>query len=361
MTGKLFRLIILNISLLVFIPGLLLNGYSQGQIPVKVMTAGSLLVPFRAIEEAYEETHPEIDVLIEGHGSIQVIRHVTEVPLFSGEAIADVVAVADYSLIPKMMYQTLLPGENRAYANWCLQFATNSIGLAYGSQSKYAGEINIDNWYEVLSREEVKVGIADPRFDSCGYRALMALKLAELFYEKEDILTTIIGDFSYPIKVEENDNGYTILVPEILEPERLVMRNSSVTLVFPLQSGDLDYAFEYKSVAEQHGLNFLELPPEINLSSDSYKTLCPQIKVKIAFKRFTSVNPDFDILPIIYGLTIPANASHPEEAVRLIEFILSEAGQGILQQTRQVTIHPPLVDNPENLPADLIPLVIREE
>jgi len=146
-----------------------------------------------------------------------------------------------------------------------------------------------------------------------------------------------------------------------MEPERLVMRNSSVTLVFPLQSGDLDYAFEYKSVAEQHGLNFLELPPEINLSSDSYKTLCPHIKVKIAFKRFTSVNPDFDILPIIYGLTIPANASHPEEAVRLIEFILSEAGQGILQQTGQVTIHPPLVDNPENLPADLIPLVIREK
>ncbi|MBP8718426.1 MAG: hypothetical protein KBI07_05005, partial [Candidatus Atribacteria bacterium] len=113
MTGKLFRLIILNILLLVFIPGPLLNGYSQGQIPVKVMTAGSLLVPFRAIEEAYKEAHPEIDVLIEGHGSIQVIRHVTEVPLFSGEAIADVVAVADYSLIPKMMYQTLLPGENR--------------------------------------------------------------------------------------------------------------------------------------------------------------------------------------------------------------------------------------------------------
>jgi molybdate/tungstate transport system substrate-binding protein len=361
MAGRLFKLIILNILLLVLIPGLILNGYSQSQMPVKVMTAGSLLVPFRAIEEAYEKAHPEVDVLIEGHGSIQVIRHVTEVPLLSGEAIADIVAVADYSLIPKMMYHTLIPGENRAYANWCLQFATNSLGLAYTSQSKYVGEINLDNWYEILSRPEVKVGMSDPRFDSCGYRALIAMKLAELFYGKEGLSSSIMGNFSYPLQVEENNNSYTIFVPEILEPERLVMRNSSVTLVFPLQSGDLDYAFEYKSVAEQHGLNFLELPPEINLSSDSYKTLCPNIKVKLAFKRFASVNPDFDILPIIYGLTVPANASHPEEAIRLIEFILGPEGQEILLKARQVTINPPLVDNPGNLPVDLIPLVIREK
>lgn len=350
MTGKYLRIAILSILILILIPGQFLTGCSQDRIPLKIMTAGSLLVPFGAIEEAFETANPGIDVLIEGHGSIQVIRHVTEVPLLSGEAIADIVAVADYSLIPKMMYQTMIPGEEKAYADWCLQFATNSLGLAYTSQSRYAAEINLDNWYQILSQSDVRVGISDPRFDACGYRALMAMKLAELFYEKDGILKSITGDFSYPIKVEESNGGYTILIPEILEPERLVMRNSSVTLIFPLQSGDIDYAFEYKSVAEQHGMHFLELPPEINLSSDRYKSLCQEIKVRSAFKRFASVNPDFDILPIIYGLTIPSNAPHPEQASQLIDFILSPEGQEILKQNRQIAIHPPIVDHPENLP-----------
>jgi len=358
--GKLFRITILNILIIILIPTLFLTGYSQNKTTVKIQAAGSLLVPFRAIEEAFEAENPDLDVLIEGHGSIQVIRHVIELPAFSGEPIADTVAVADYSLIPKLMYQTLIPESNKYYANWYLQFASNSLGLAYTSQSKYAQEINIDNWYEILARPEVRVGISDPRFDACGYRALMAMKLAEFLYDEEDILHKIIGNFSYPIKVEEDNDFYTILIPEILEAERLAIRDSSIKLLFPLQTGDLDYAFEYKSVSQQHDMIFLEFPPEINLSSDQYKSLCRGMKVKLAFKRFASVNPDYDILPIIYGLTIPVNAPHPEQAVKLIEFILSPQGQEILRQTKQLTINPPIVDNWENIPPDLIDKTVEK-
>jgi len=35
-----------------------------------------------------------------------------------------------------------------------------------------------------------------------------------------------------------------------------------------LESGDIDYAFEYLSVARQHRLEFLSLPSEIDLGSD---------------------------------------------------------------------------------------------
>jgi molybdate/tungstate transport system substrate-binding protein len=173
----------------------------------------------------------------------------------------------------------------------------------------------------------------------------MTMKLAELFYNEKDILYRVIGKFSYPIKVEEHNNSYTILVPEILEAERLAIRDSSIKLLFPLQSGDLDYAFEYKSVAQQHDMNFLEFPDKINLSSENYKTLCENMKVKLAFKRFASVNPDYDILPITYGMTIPNNAPHPEQAIRLINFILSPQGQEILEKNKQVTINPPVIDN----------------
>jgi tungstate ABC transporter binding protein WtpA len=315
------------------------------------------MVPFQAIEKEFETQHPNVDVLIEGHGSIQVIRHVTEVAAIAGEPAADVVAVADYSLIPKMMYNTQMPDTAENYADWCVKFATNSLGIAYTSQSKYADEINGTNWYHILSKPDVKVGMSDPRFDACGYRALMLCQLAELFYHDETIFEGILGDFSYPIKISENDNVYTISVPEILEPEKIAIRDSSVKLLFPLKSGDIDYAFEYKSVAEQHGMEFLELPPQINLESDGYKTLCNGIKVKLAFKRFASVTPEFECQPIIYGVTIPKNAPHPELALEFVKFIISSQGQEILRQENQPPIVPAEADNLDKLPGKLRPFV----
>ncbi|MDD5015707.1 MAG: tungstate ABC transporter substrate-binding protein WtpA, partial [Atribacterota bacterium] len=254
------RTSILVFFILIFALIFSLVGYSKTKTTLKVLNAGSLLVPFGEMEKSFEEINPDVDVLIEGHGSIQVIRHVTEVAEMAGEPIADIVAVADYSLISKMMYNTLIPGTQKKYADWCIKFATNSLGLAYTSQSKYADEINVDNWYQILSRPEVKIGISDPRFDACGYRALISMKLAEFLYQQDDILQDIIGKFSYPIRVEENNGKYTILIPEILEPERLAIRDSSIKLLFALESGSIDYAFKYKSVAEQHQMKFLEFP-----------------------------------------------------------------------------------------------------
>jgi hypothetical protein len=60
-----------------------------------------------------------------------------------------------------------------------------------------------------------------------------------------------------------------------------------------LESGDIDYAFEYKSVALQRNLHFLEFPPEINLGSDDFKSLGYDLRVKIDYQRFASLIPDF--------------------------------------------------------------------
>ena len=100
-------ILITFILILVFV--ISLNGFTKDITTLKVLNAGSLLVPFTEMEKSFEAIHPDVDVLIEGHGSIQVIRHVTEVAEMSGEPIADIVAVADYSLIPKMMYDRLIP------------------------------------------------------------------------------------------------------------------------------------------------------------------------------------------------------------------------------------------------------------
>jgi len=70
------------------------------------------MVPFAQIKKEFEAANPDISVEMQAHGSIQVIRQVTEL----GQDV-DVVAVADYSLIPMLMYQTMMP-NGQSYASW---------------------------------------------------------------------------------------------------------------------------------------------------------------------------------------------------------------------------------------------------
>jgi molybdate/tungstate transport system substrate-binding protein len=133
----------------------------------------------------------------------------------------------------------------------------------------------------------------------------------------------------------------------------MYLRGASMQCVALLQSGDVDYAFEYKSVVEQMGLDYLELPPEINLGDFSQADYYKKVRVKIDFNRFKTVVPEFEGMPIVYGLAIPRNTEQYAEAVRFIQFVLGPDGQRIFNENH----HPPLVpsecDNINALPEAL--------
>ncbi len=320
--------------------------------PLVVFCAGSLILPFADLEAAFEAENPDVDVLGESHGSIQVMRHVIDIH----EQI-DVVATADHSLIPMLMYATNDPDTGKPYASWYIRFAGNRLALAYTERSKFAGQVNADDWYEVIARPGVRLGIADPRFDASGYRALMALKLAESFYVKTGLLNAVIkGQFQYPVAVFEEDDYTEITVPEILDTidgSVVVIRGASVELLALLESGDLDYAFEYESVIRQHGLEMVALPDPVNLGSAEQAENYRQVEVKLDFRRFVSVKPVFRGEPIGYGITIPSNAPQPELARRFIEFLLGPKGRQIMQQNHQPLIEPLQCDGAGNMPSEL--------
>jgi molybdate/tungstate transport system substrate-binding protein len=323
---------------------------------MRVLLAGSLLVPFDHLEQAFEAQHPNVDVLMEGHGSIQCARHVAEL-----DELADVVAVADYALIPMLMYETHDPETGKPYASWTIQFAINQLGLAYTPQSAYADEMDAENWHTILARPDVLFGLSDPRLDACGYRGLMATQLAERYYGDNLIFDRVFGQrFTQPIRVQTREGIDNIVVPEVLQPEEqsgLVMRGSSVRLLGLLESGDLDYAFEYESVSRQHGLEFMALPPEIGLSDEAHQENYARVLVRLAFQRFASVNPEFKGRPIAYGITIPNNAPHPDLAAEFIQFLMGLEGQAVMAEDKHPMILPPVVDHPELLPDVLRPLI----
>jgi len=320
--------------------------------PVVVFGAGSLIIPFGDIEKAFEAKYPNIDVLAEYHGSIQVMRHATELH----EPI-DVVATADVSLIPMLMYAANVPETGKPYANWHINFASNHLALAYNADSKYADEINADNWAEVIARPDVKTGIADPRFDASGYRALMAYALTEIANEDYGLFGPMFdGQFIFPITIFRGDEMTTITVPEILETKSgslVVLRGASIELIALLESGDLDYAFEYESVIQQHGLKMMSLPPEANLGEQNYAEFYKQVQVNLDFQRFATVKPQFRGERIGYGITIPASALHPDEAAQFIDFLLSPEGRSLMEADHHPMFDTFIADGYENLPSVL--------
>jgi molybdate/tungstate transport system substrate-binding protein len=252
------------------------------RVPLVVFAAGSLIVPFAELEKAFEAKNPDIDVMAEYHGSIQVIRHVTELHMP-----IDVVATADATLLPMLMYSSQDPDTGRPYADWSIRFASNRLALAYTPNSRYASEITADNWPTVLALPDVRVGIADPRFDAAGYRALMAFALMQNRDGRYDYFRKMFdGQFTTPISLFLDDDMATITVPEVLETvsgAHVVLRGASIQLVALMETGDLDYAFEYESVVRQHGLKLLSLPDEVNLGSTEMEATYDKVQVDLDF------------------------------------------------------------------------------
>ncbi len=206
-------------------------------------------MPFAAIEKEFEARHPDVDVLREAGGSTKMARLISEV----GKP-ADIMVSADYKVIDN----NLIP----AFADWNARFATNQLVLCYTDQSRYAGQTNADNWYEILQKNEVVWGHSDPNLDPCGYRSLMVLQLAEKFYGIEGLYDRILAN----------------------RPQKNV-RPKSVELVNLLKTGNMDYAWEYISVARQHGLKFIVLDDHINLSNYKYDAFYKQAQVKVTGKN----------------------------------------------------------------------------
>jgi molybdate/tungstate transport system substrate-binding protein len=254
-----------------------------------------------------------------------------------------------------LMYATNNPDTGKPYANWYIRFASNYLALAYTTKSKYADEINADNWATILARPDLKVGIADPRFDASGYRALMAFALAQDYYKKYTLFGDMFnGRFASPITIFQDDDLTTITVPEIVEPKSnssIVVRGASIQLIALLESGDLDYAFEYESVIRQHGLLMVHLPDAVNLGADGVDY--SKVQVNLDFQRFASVKPEFHGERIGYGITIPSNAPHPKEAALFIAFLLGPEGRAVMEADHHPLFDLTLGDGYENIPPEL--------
>jgi molybdate/tungstate transport system substrate-binding protein len=126
-----------------------------------------------------------------------------------------------------------------------------------------------------------------------------------------------------------------------------------MALIALLESGDLDYAFEYETVIQQHSLQMVQLPDSVNLGAEGYANIYSTVQVNLDFQRFASVKPVFRGERIGYGITIPSNAPHPEQAALFIEFLLSPEGRALMQSDSHPMFDPAIGEDYTNIPVAL--------
>lgn len=275
-----------------------------------VFTAGSLARPVRAALDTFAAT-ADVRVELESAGSLETARKLTELG-----RIPDVVALADEEVFPAL----LMP----QFTTWYARFARNRVVIAYSDRSRYAAELTLQNWREILTRSDVQTGRANPDLDPAGYRALLVMHLAERHYD----------DAGLAARLEAN------------APKRN-MRAKEAELVALVQAGEQDYSWQYESLARATGLRYLTLPSAIDLSSDAdsagYATASVRVLGAARGDTITMTGR-----PIRYALSIPSAAEHREIAERFVAWLLSAAGRQILRSE-----HLDALDEPEFAGTDI--------
>ncbi len=286
---------------------------------IMIFHAGSLSVPFGEIEKIFEVKYPQYDVKREPAGSRACARKITDI----GKP-ADVMASADYKVIDNLM----IPKD----AKFNAQFVTNEMAIAYTEKSKYSGEINAKNWTKIFLRDGVKVGHSNPNMDPCGYRSILVTKLAEDFYKEPNFYDKLFGYGESYSNGEENT-------------KKVIVRPKETDLLGLIEAGMYDYLFIYKSVAQQHGLKYITLPPEVSLKSANLKEQYKKATFKINGKK-----PGTWITkkgaPMVYGITVVQNDKSPttkDGAIKFVNFVLSAEGQAIMKKNGQGIISPPVI------------------
>jgi molybdate/tungstate transport system substrate-binding protein len=275
------------------------SGCKRQPTEIVVYYASSLSAVLGDAAEAFQKTNPQFHLRLEPSGSQVAARKVAELGMR-----ADIVAVADAGLIPKMMIPS--------HASWSAIFATNEVVLAHKDHSRFTDQITPQNWPEVLTREGVRLGRADPDTAPIGYQTLMVWQLAEM--------SGAYGASGTGLPAR--------LVAHCAKPH---VTHDEAELLALLESRAIDYAFLFRSTAEDHHLKILSLPPEINLSRADMSERYAAASVEVRMQQGQSKGRIAGA-PVTYGLTIPSNARHADGAVAFAAFLFRERGRRLFER-----------------------------
>jgi molybdate/tungstate transport system substrate-binding protein len=169
---------------------------------------------------------------------------------------------------------------------------------------------------------------ADPDSDPCGYRSVFTFMLAGKYYNRPG------------------------LAEKLIAKDRNFIRPKEVDLVGLIESNAADYMFQYKSVAIQHNLKYIELPYEINLGNPAMNDLYGSVSLDVTGSSpGTKINVKGEY--INYSLTVLKNAENSNDAVDFVSFLLGTEGLAIFKRNGQEPLVPVIAENADQIPESL--------
>jgi molybdate/tungstate transport system substrate-binding protein len=298
-------------------------GFFQGlnSVPTSstllVDAAGTLQVPFNAIaNNLIRPQYPTLSYNYIFEGSRLAANEITQ-----ANKSFDIFASADYRIIPIQ----LIPN----HASWYIVFASNSMAILYTNHSRYASEITQNNWYQIITRPGVIVGVSNKETDPSGYNAIFMLELAGLQYYQN---SSYLYDQIYQSK---NAAKELVIVP------------TETYLDAQLETGAVDYVLSYSSEAISHKLQYIDAGSQVNLSNLTQADWYAKVNVTVNGQQVSGA-------PILYDVTIPSNSPDRSMAITFIKALLSPMGQQILRTSGLTPLNPVYIYNQQGVPTSVI-------
>jgi len=295
---------------------------SRPSTTLLIDAAGTLQVPFNGIvNNVVRPQYPTLSYNYIFEGSRLAANEITQ-----ANKSFDIYASADYRIIPEQ----LIP----SHASWYIIFASNAMSVVYTNHSRFANEITPDNWYQVIARPGVIVGVSNKDTDPSGSQAIMMLQLAGLLYYQN---SSYLYDQLYVTKAAKHE---LIIVP------------TETTLDAQLETGAVDYVLTYSSEAISHKFQDLTLDSRVDLSDLSQADWYAKANVTVGGKQVTGA-------PVLYDVTIPTNSPDTSMAIAFIKALFSSQGQEILSASGLRPLNPVYVYNQSAVPSDIIQAITQ--
>jgi len=196
-------------------------------------------------------------------------------------------------------------------SNWAVGFASDQMVLAYSNttsatstveEGRAALESNAtsdwNTFFTSLTSGGAKIGISDPVADPAGLRGWLVLEAAGFLYA----------------------NGNQGVYAEALLGARAnVTGTHAAALVAPLQSGQIQFLFIYKSAAIADHLAYVSLDRHVNLGDPSLGWFYS----RFTYKDSAGVTAG---APIILCVTVPLSSTNTAGALQFVSFVVRNAG-----------------------------------
>lgn len=226
----------------------------------------------------------------------------------SGELSAEIAAGEIHpNVFESVGADNITPLEPKS-TKWYVQYAGTSMVVAYNPNSRYASQFKaiasgkepLRNLFTLLATPGLKLGRTDPNIDPQGRDFIYMLELAQSYYHlPPDTVAKILGTSSFG----------TASSPQIF---------AESSLDSTLASGQLDASSAFITQAIELHLDYIPLPPAINLGDAALAAQYHNASVTITGNVTKHGSPQvLDITTI--GPTTPA-------AIAFVRYTLSSAG-----------------------------------